>query len=173
MCELCWKASDRNGYVVKYRILFVCLGNICRSPTAHGLFRERVRSSSLSELVEIDSAGTGDWHIGRPPDPRAQDAALEHGFDISDLRARTVTSEDFERFDMILAMDQSNLSNLQSLAPSSFSGHLGLFLDFIDESIREVPDPYYGGPEGFDAVIDLVGKTCDNLIEHLIQQVRG
>ena len=150
------------------RVLFVCLGNICRSPTADGIFRSKVREAGLEDKLNIDSAGTGDWHIGRPPDPRAQEFALEAGYDLSALRARRVSSTDFYDFDYILAMDQQNLQDLQSMQPEDFSGHLGLFLDMDKNSpVREVPDPYSMNATAFREVIQLVESGCDALIKDI------
>lgn len=150
------------------KVLFVCLGNICRSPTAHGVFRDQVDQAKLNHLITIDSAGTGDWHIGHQPDKRATAAACDQGYDISDLRARQVTPDDFDEFDVILAMDNSNLSNLEKMKPSSFTGQLKLFLDYLpDQPIREVPDPYYGGNDDFVMVLTLVEKASRELLEDL------
>ena len=150
-------------------VLFVCLGNICRSPTAHGVFQQRVDQHRLGDRIVVDSCGTGDWHIGHAPDQRSAAAALQRGYDLSALRARQVEAEDFRRFDYILAMDTNNLRDLQRLRPHDFHGELGLFLDYardIDE--REVPDPYYGGGDDFDRVLDLVENAADGLLQRLI-----
>lgn len=149
-------------------VLFVCLGNICRSPTAHAVFDAKVRAAGLDRHIVIDSAGTGDWHIGAAPDRRATTAASGRGYDMTPLRARQVQRDDFERFHYILAMDGQNLSDLQRLAPKQFGGHLGLFLDFHpQQSPRDVPDPYYGNDDGFGHVLDLVEVTADALLAHL------
>lgn len=149
-------------------VLFVCLGNICRSPTAQGVFEYKLRQVGLSEAVETDSAGTSDWHIGSPPDKRSVQAGKNRGFDFSHLRGRQVQSQDFEMFDYILAMDEQNLSDLESIKPKAFSGHLGLFLDFAkDTELLEVPDPYYGGDSGFGLVLDLCESASDGLIEDI------
>jgi protein-tyrosine phosphatase len=149
-------------------VLFVCLGNICRSPTAHAVFQRRVEDAALGDRVWVDSAGTGDWHVGAAPDRRASAAALRRGFDMSALRARQVQAEDFGRFDYVLAMDRSNLQRLQSLRPNAWPGRLGLFLDYAPlAAVREVPDPYYGGEEGFTEVLDLIEAASDGLLEHL------
>lgn len=152
------------------RVLFVCLGNICRSPTAHGTFEKQVIQKGLADRISVDSAGTGDWHIGRAPDSRAQAAALQHGLDISSLRARLVTVQDFQEFDYILAMDEQNLSDLQKMCPGDFQGHLGLFLTFGSHGINEVPDPYYGDENSFDYVYTLVESASENLLTHICQQ---
>ena len=141
----------------KTRILFVCLGNICRSPMAEGTFRHLVQREGLEHLIEIDSAGTGAWHIGEMPDERAMAAAAMRGIDISDQRARKVRQEDFEYYDLLLVMDQENHMNLIRMAPPEQRYKVKLFLEYApDQPDREVPDPYYGGPQGFDYVLDLV-----------------
>jgi protein-tyrosine phosphatase len=158
----------------KTRVLFVCLGNICRSPTAEGLFQHIVAQQKLDGRIEVDSAGTGAWHVGNPPDTRARQAAIARGYDIGHLRARQVAPEDFDRFDYILAMDDDNLRNLKRMQPEGFRGHLGLFLEFADSSdVREVPDPYYGGEEGFDLVLDLVREASEGLLAHIRQHQPG
>jgi len=150
------------------QVLFVCLGNICRSPTAHGLFQHKVKQAGLTDNIHIESAGTGAWHVGKTPDVRAQAKAAERGYDLSYIRARQVEPSDFERFDYILAMDESNLDELQRMAPSNYSGHLSLFLDFAnDADHREVPDPYYGGDQGFELVLDLVEQACEGLLSEI------
>lgn len=151
-------------------VLFVCLGNICRSPTAHGVFRELVARRGLSEQIEIDSAGTAAYHVGNPPDQRSAACALQRGYDLSDLRARQAVRRDFLRFDYILAMDAQNLSDLRGICPGDYQGHLGLFLDFANLADADVPDPYYGGPEGFDHVLDLVESASEGLLNHILLQ---
>ena len=161
------------------KILFVCLGNICRSPTAHGIFEKMVADAGLQEAILVDSAGTGDWHIGKAPDPRASEAAMSRNHDLSHLRARQVRPEDFLEFDYILAMDKQNLLDLRAMALPEFKGHLGLFLDFgqseldgqAEDRLEEVPDPYSGGREGFDEVLDLVENTGLGLLSHLREQL--
>lgn len=149
-------------------VLFVCLGNICRSPTAEGVFRHRVARDGLADRIATDSAGTGEWHIGKPPHRDTMAAAKRRGYDLSALRARLVTPADFQRFPVILAMDRSNLGNLRRLQPAGFAGHLGLFLDFApDQPIREMPDPYGGEPEDFDQVLDLVEEGVEGLLKSL------
>lgn len=151
------------------RILFVCLGNICRSPTAHGVFEHLLSREGGSEWISVDSAGTGDWHVGKAPDPRTRAAAARRGYSLDHLRARTVDDEDFRRFDYILAMDAANLRELRKRCPVDFRGHLGLFLEFAANSrVREVPDPYYtSGEQGFDEVLDLVEAASEGLLRHL------
>ncbi|MGM0564753.1 MAG: low molecular weight protein-tyrosine-phosphatase [Pseudomonadota bacterium] len=150
------------------RILFVCLGNICRSPTAHGVFRQLVTREGLVEHFEIESAGTGDWHIGKAPDTRALAKARERGIDISDLRARPVLEEDFFYYHHIFAMDYNNLSDLLDMAPPGGTAEISLFLDWLPGSEGEpVPDPYYGGEQGFDNVFDWVEEASLEILKQL------
>ncbi len=147
-------------------VLFVCLGNICRSPTAEAVFRQKAKQAGL-DLV-IDSAGTGGWHVGASPDPRAIEAGEAKGYNFVGQSARKAETSDFARFDYILAMDKENLRNLQALAPHNYSGHLGLFLDFAEgQNVREVPDPYYGGDDGFKEVVALIEEASAGLIKTL------
>jgi protein-tyrosine phosphatase len=156
--------------VKKTKVLFVCLGNICRSPTAEGVFRALVEARGLESTISIDSAGTGDWHIGRASDERAIRAALTRGYDLSPLRARQTLADDFRHFDYILAMDEPNLQHLKALAPDDYTGHLRLFLDFSgQDSHREVPDPYYGGEQGFELVLDLIEDASEGLLAHIVR----
>lgn len=153
------------------RVLFVCMGNICRSPTAEAVFRHYVEKAGLSPHVHIDSAGTHDYHIGEAPDTRTQSAARQRGYDMSQLRGRQVETGDFARFDYVLAMDEANLSILQRLRPHDAQSHLGLFLEFAERhSEREVPDPYYGGAQGFERVLDMVEDAADGLLRHIQRQ---
>ena len=155
----------------KVSVLFVCLGNICRSPTAHGVFQGMVDAGGLGDLIAVDSAGTGDWHIGRSPDQRTSQVAASRGYDLSQLRARLVTQGDFDQFDYVIAMDSANLQDLESMRPAHYSGHLGLFLEFArGDSHAEVPDPYYGGEKGFELVFDLVEDASQGLLEHICVQ---
>ncbi len=156
----------------KTSILFVCLGNICRSPTAHGVFEQLIAQQGAGDRFLIDSAGTAAYHIGKAPDPRTQAAAQRRGYPLGHLRARAVEPEDFETFDYILAMDAANLRDLRSLCPRGYSGHLGLFLDFAEGvKHKEVPDPYYtSGEQGFEEVLDLVETASRGLLRHLQQQ---
>jgi protein-tyrosine phosphatase len=149
------------------KILFVCLGNICRSPTAHGVFQKIVDDRHLSHLFNIDSAGTAAWHIGKTPDPRSQAAALARKYDLSCLHARKVEQEDFEVFDYIFAMDHENLNNLQSICSNALQSKLALFLSFSELEEDEVPDPYYGGSGGFEHVLDLIESASLGFLEHL------
>ena len=146
-------------------ILFVCLGNICRSPTAEGVFRQRVRAAGLEDRVHIDSAGTGDWHVGKGPDPRTCRAALQRGYDLSPLRARQVAAEDFQRFDLILAMDHDNLLRLKDIQPDHARAELDLLLRRYGLGL--VPDPYYGGADGFEQVLDLIEAASDALLAEI------
>ncbi len=146
------------------KVLFVCLGNICRSPTAEGVFRHKLRAVGLEGQVQVDSAGTGDWHVGKAPDSRTRQAAQRRGYDLSAQRARQVEVADFQRFDLILAMDQSNLRNLQALRPAGARADLDLYLRRFDLALDEVPDPYYGGEDGFEQVLDLIEQASDALL---------
>ena len=155
----------------KIKVLFVCLGNICRSPTAHGVFEHLVQTEGLADHIVVDSAGTGDWHIGHAPDKRSAAVAKQRGFDLDHLRARQVTSADFNEFHYVLAMDDNNLSDLQVMCPADYEGQLALFLDYHPESqYREVPDPYYGGAKGFDDVFDMVETASAELLAVIRQQ---
>jgi len=151
----------------KVKVLFVCLGNICRSPTAHGVFLEKVAQASLSDLVEVDSAGTAAYHIGKAPDQRATAAAARRGFDLTPLRARQAITADFAEFDYVLAMDSQNLIDLKSICPHDYEGHLGLFLEFAGRIGEEVPDPYYGGDQGFEDVLDMVEAASEGLLRDI------
>jgi len=154
-------------------VLFVCTGNICRSPTADGVFRYLVREAGLEARVRVDSAGTHDYHVGEPPDERTQAHALRRGYDLSALRARQVVGEDFERFDLLLAMDRGHLRILQRLAPPAHRHKLRLFMDFATTRRRdEVPDPYYGGARGFDEVLDMVEDAARGLLEELRTRIQ-
>lgn len=147
-------------------VLFVCLGNICRSPTAEAVFRARAVAAGLD--VEIDSAGMGAWHVGAMPDERAQAAGLARGYDLTPIRARQVAADDYERFDLVLAMDHDNLATLKSRAPRDRHERIRLFLEFAPEiGLNAVPDPYYGGDDGFEEVLDLIEVASDGLIAHL------
>lgn len=149
------------------KVLFVCLGNICRSPTAEGVFRHYVEQAGLSDQVTIDSAGTSDWHIGKTPDPRTIAAAAQRGYDVSTLRGRQATAEDFNEFDLILAMDQSNLTNLQAIQPAHSKAELALYLPRFGISPDEVPDPYYGGEDGFELVLDMLEQASQVLLDEV------
>jgi protein-tyrosine phosphatase len=149
-------------------VLFVCMGNICRSPTAEGVFRVAASRAGLLEQLHVDSAGTHGYHAGEPPDHRAIVAASGRGYDISARRARQVVRDDFARFPWIFAMDQANLRVLTELRPRGYHGHLGLYLDLAPEvGTREMPDPYYGGAEGFQRVLDLSEAVSNALVARL------
>jgi len=150
------------------KVLFVCMGNICRSPTAHGIFAQMVEEQGLNEFILVDSAGTHAYHIGNPPDLRSQDAALRRGVDLSPLRARRVEEGDFQAFDYVLAMDQENYENMVAICPPPLLHKLQLFLEYAPHlSEREVPDPYYGGPQGFERVLDMIEAASQGLLEDI------
>ncbi|MFI0471460.1 low molecular weight protein-tyrosine-phosphatase [Halomonas sp. HMF6819] len=149
------------------RVLFVCLGNICRSPSAEGVFRKALVDAGLACEVEVDSCGIGDWHVGKAPDERAQKAALCRGVDISELKARTLRPEDFDAFDYVLGMDRDNLDAIRAMAPDGCRARIGLFLEYAEVSETEVPDPYFGGEQGFEHVLDLIEAASQGLIEAL------
>ncbi len=151
-----------------HKIIFVCLGNICRSPTAEGVLRKQVSERGLENLFEIDSAGTGDWHLGHPPDKRAIEAALARGIDLSPLRARQITARDMLYYDTIIAMDNQNLARLKSLAPADQQYKVRLLLQYGNSENREVPDPYYGVDHGFDLILDLIEASCRELLDKLL-----
>jgi protein-tyrosine phosphatase len=147
------------------KILFVCMGNICRSPTAEGVFRAHARRHAPGLDLEIDSAGTHAYHVGEPPDPRTIDAAARRGIDLTRLRARQVSDDDFERFDLIVAMDRLNHATLLDRSPSEHHGRIRTLLEFSDNAApADVPDPYYGDARGFDEVIDLVESAVEGLL---------
>ncbi len=152
------------------RILFVCMGNICRSPTAEGVLRAMVREAGLSDRVEIDSAGTGGWHAGAPPDERSAAAALRRGITL-DGTARQVTAADLSAFDLVLAMDRENLRALRAVAPAGTEDRIRLLREYDPAAVAsgdlDVPDPYYGGERGFDDVLDLVEAACRGLVDEL------
>ena len=146
----------------------MCLGNICRSPTAEAVFRAKAQEAGLAPRLTIDSAGTGSWHVGNPPDWRATVHAAKRGYDLTPLRARQVARADFGSFHWILAMDRSNLADLMRMRPSGHSGHLGLFLDLVPQLRgRDVPDPYDGGEQGFETVLDLVETASAAFVSRL------
>ena len=154
-------------------VLFVCLGNICRSPTAEGVFRHLVKEAGLEDRVVIDSAGTGNYHVGERPDQRACETAARRGYDLSALRARQVSREDFAKFDYILAMDEDNLRELRRLCPPEHAHKVKLFTEFCSKGTCPVPDPYAGGPQGFELVLDLVEDSARGLLDYLRWQLKA
>lgn len=149
----------------KTAILFVCMGNICRSPTAEGVFRAKAHAAGLLELCQIDSAGTHAYHVGQQPDLRSQEFAMKRGFDLSTQKARQVEAEDFTQFDLILAMDKDNLANLKAKCPPQHRHKVKLMMSYASHSpADEVPDPYYGGGRGFDTVLDYLEDACAGLL---------
>ena len=156
--------------MAKHHILFVCLGNICRSPMAEGVFRRVVDEAGVAHRFEIDSAGMGDWHAGQAPDHRAQAAAQTRGVDISAQSARKIELEDFDDFDLIVAMDGANIADLEDIVPHAARGKIRRFLDYAPHLDHdEVPDPYYGGTQGFDHALDLIEAAAEGLLAELMQ----
>ena len=156
----------------RFRVLFVCMGNICRSPTAHGVFEARVREAGLADQVEVDSAGTLDYHVGSPPDHRSQAHAQRRGYDLSNQRARQLTTEDFDAFDLVLVMDWENLVAAERLCPPQHARKLRRFAEFFrrhDSPI--VPDPYQGGAAGFEQVLDMVEDGSEGLLAHVQREL--
>ena len=157
--------------MAQHRILFVCLGNICRSPMAEGVFRRAACDAGLADAFEIDSAGMGDWHKGQAPDHRAQHAALARGIDISEQASRKIELEDFEDFDLVVAMDGSNIEDLYDIAPHDARSKIRRFLDYAPHiDVDDVPDPYYGGTEGFNHALDLIEAAAQGLLDDLAGQ---
>lgn len=150
------------------RVLFVCMGNICRSPTAEGVFRAHLERLDPPLPVELDSAGTHGYHVGHPPDPRAAEAAARRGISLHGITARQLDVADFERFDLILCADEANRGRVEAMRPATSSAEIHMILDFADGADeREVPDPYYGGENGFERVLDLIESACEGLVRHL------
>lgn len=150
------------------KVLFVCMGNICRSPTAECVFRHLVDEAGLSKNLMIDSVGTHDYHIGKPPDKRAQQTALQRGYDLSSLRGRQIGVQDFHEFNYILAMDRENMANLAKICPPKELHKLKLFMEFSKNfSEREVPDPYYGGKQGFENVLNMIEDASTGLLKEI------
>lgn len=153
------------------KVLFVCLGNICRSPTAEGVFRKLIEREDLLGHIEIDSAGTHAYHVGEPPDPRAQEAAARRGVDLSQIRGRKATASDIEVFDYVLAMDRDNYEHLLAISPGHVSNRIRLFLEFAsNRPEEEVPDPYFGGSGGFERVLDMVEEAAEGLLADIRRQ---
>jgi protein-tyrosine phosphatase len=156
-----------------YSVLFFCMGNICRSPTAHGVFRHKVAHSGLGDRVRVDSAGTHNYHPGKAPDERTQRHAAQRGYDLSDLRARQMLATDFDEYDLILAMDWDNLALAQDLCPPGQTHKVRRMTEFcLRNDSPVVPDPYYGGSQGFEEVLDLVEDACEGLLKHVQQQLQ-
>lgn len=152
----------------KIKVLFVCMGNICRSPTAEGVFSKRIQEEGLHDLVEIDSAGTHAYHVGEPPDSRAQKSASQRGVSLQHIQARRAVENDFYEFDYVLAMDRDNLKGLEAIYPYGAKGKPHLFLSYAPNlEFDEVPDPYYGGPTGFERVLDMVEEATEGLIQDI------
>ena len=155
------------------KVLFVCMGNICRSPTAHGVMQHKVNERGLQNRISIDSAGTHAYHVGEPSDRRSRALARQKGIDMEYIRARKIAIHDYDEFDYILAMDEENLELIEYYAPAGYSANIALFLSFANQQgrcdERVVPDPYYGGDAGFEHVFELVDQGCEALIEHILQ----
>lgn len=156
----------------KNSVLFICMGNICRSPTAEGVFRHLVQQADLADAFRIDSAGTRAYHTGEPPDRRAIEAASRRGFSMSELRARRVADTDFDDFDLIIAMDNDNVAELEARSPKEHHSKIHLFLEFSSRKETEVPDPYYGGAAGFERVLDLVEDAAQGLLDNIKREHR-
>ncbi len=157
---------------MNYRVLLVCMGNICRSPTAEVVLRQMIKNNKLGHIVEVDSAGTHGYHVGEAPDSRTQRAALVRGYNLSQLRARKVARQDIDYFDLILAMDKSNLDNLRRMAPPEAHERIKLFMEYAKNfEDDEVPDPYYGLGHGFDLVLDMVEDAARGLVDEIKRKV--
>jgi protein-tyrosine phosphatase len=152
-------------------VLFVCTGNICRSPSAEAILRHKAAEGGLAERLRIDSAGLGEWHLGHPPDPRATDAVAARGYAMGDQTARAVEARDFERFDYVIAMDEGHYAQLRNLSPQAARKRVRLFLDFAPHTGRKsVPDPYYGDLGGFDKMVDLIEAGIDGLLAEIVER---
>jgi protein-tyrosine phosphatase len=158
---------------MSFRVLMVCMGNICRSPTAEGVVRQYIKNNRLGDVVEVDSAGTHGYHVGEAPDSRTQRAASARGYNLSQLRARKVARQDLDYFDLILARDKSNLDNLRRMAPPEAQERIRLFMDYAKNfDDDEVPDPYYGLGHGFDLVLDMIEDGAQGLVEDLKKRLK-
>lgn len=157
----------------RYKVLFVCTGNICRSPSADGILRHKLLEQGLDHLVMTDSVGTHSYHIGEPPTSTGLRLALQRGYDYSDLRARQLNSRDFENFDLILAMDHGHLDIIKDNCPEPHLHKIAMFLDYCDQSNKEVNDPYYGGPSDYEAMLDVIEAGVTGLLSHLRHQIHG
>jgi len=156
--------SEQNQTI---KVIFVCMGNICRSPTAHGVFQTMVDEASLNHAIDVESAGTHNYHIGNPPDPRSQDTALKNHIDLSDLRARKFLSQDFNDFDYVIGMDRNNLADMLSIKPDHYTAKAGLMLEYSEKYRQvEVPDPYFGN-DGFELVFDMISDASAGLLRHI------
>ena len=153
-------------------VLFVCTGNICRSPTAEGIFRDMVEDAGLSNKVKIDSAGMIAFHTGESPDPRSQEAARKRGVDLSDIRARQISNQDFHAFDLLIALDRSHKEQMQDHAPENSEARIQLLMDYAPHlELEDVPDPYYGGPDGFENVLDLIASASEGLLQKVREEL--
>lgn len=160
--------------MTSFSVLFVCMGNICRSPTAHGVFRHKVRELGMADSVAVDSAGTHNYHPNSPPDERSQAHAARRGYDLSDLRARQIEDSDFDEFDLIAVMDWDNLAMVQERCPTAHRHKVRRLTEFcVQFDSLVVPDPYYGGIMGFEQVLDLVEDACSGLLQHVRQQLKS
>lgn len=148
-------------------ILFICLGNICRSPLAQGVFEKQMANSSLAGKIRVDSAGTGNWHIGERPDPRSEQTAAKYGIDISSQRCRQLTASDFHEFDLILGMDPSNLSNARAANRTNGTAQIELFYEYAGLGAIKIPDPYYGGEDGFEEAYEMIKQASDGVLHRL------
>lgn len=158
----------------KFSVLMVCMGNICRSPTAEGVFRHLVRQAGVQDRIHVDSAGTHDYHVGSPPDERSCHHARLRGYDLTDLRARQVSGLDFERFDLICAMDWENLELLREDCPPALQHKLRRLMEFAPPGLGDVvADPYHGGRQGFETVLDHVEKACQGLLDHILAELES
>jgi protein-tyrosine phosphatase len=169
-----WK-KKRYSPEPQLRVLMVCSGNICRSPTAEGVLRAKLQAAGLADRVVVDSAGTHGFHLAEPPDPRARRHALARGYDLSKQRARQIEPADFERFDCLLAMDEGHRRSLLDMAPAGLEGRVGLLMSFALEHAgqTEVPDPYFGAAAGFEHVLDLVEDACGGLVANMLRGDAG
>ena len=154
-----------------FSVLFVCMGNICRSPTAHGVFKRKLMDAGMAHLVKVDSAGTHNYHPGSPPDARSQVYAAKRGYDLSDLRARQITDDDYAQYDLILVMDWDNLALVQEDCPPEHLTKVRRLTELcLSQDAPVVPDPYHGGAKGFDQVLDLIEDACEGLLRHVQQR---
>ncbi len=154
----------------KINVLMVCLGNICRSPSAHAVFKKLVADAGLSEIISVESAGTGSYHIGEKPDKRSREAAKKRGYSLRGIRAQQLQVEDFSHYDYLLAMDENNFASMLAMAPKQYHHKIRLFMEFANNAAMAVPDPYYSGADGFELVLDLVEEASAGLLSHIKQQ---